>query len=188
MPQNKIIVSQLFLHPIKSCHYLSVDELKITSSGPEFDRYWMLVDENDQFLTQRDYPRMALITPVIGKEFLSVRAPEMNTLRIPLVQNEDKRMKVTIWGDTCQAVDNGDEIANWFSTFLGTQCRLVHLAHDFKRTLDPKYAGNSASHTRFSDGYPELILSENSMNMLNSKNGDTFAHNPIQAKHRCSGL
>ncbi|KAA3657087.1 MAG: MOSC domain-containing protein, partial [Calditrichaeota bacterium] len=169
MPQNKILVSQLFLHPIKSCHYLRVNKFDITQAGPQFDRHWMLVDQMGQFLTQRNHPRMALIKPAIDSAFLTVDAPQMDTLRIPLVRNEGKRMRVTIWGDTCEATDNGDEIANWFSAFLGITCRLVHLADNFERRLDPEYAGNTSSHTRFADGFPELILSENSMNILNAK-------------------
>ena len=46
-------VSQLFIYPIKSLGGISVNEAKITDRGLEYDRRWMLVDNDHQFLTQR---------------------------------------------------------------------------------------------------------------------------------------
>ena len=49
-----------------------------------YDREWMVVDADGRFLTQRDYPRMALIVPTIKATTLELRAPGMLRLEIEL--------------------------------------------------------------------------------------------------------
>ena len=68
-----------------------------------------------------------------------------------------------------QAVDQGEESAQWLSDWLGTPVRLVHIADGFQRKLNPEYAINTDDHTGFADGYPILIISEASLQDLNSK-------------------
>ena len=56
-------VARLFIYPVKSCAGIEVQEALLTDAGLEFDRAWMVVDEQGAFLTQRALPRMALIRP-----------------------------------------------------------------------------------------------------------------------------
>ena len=65
--------------------------------------------------------------------------------------------------------DQGDESAQWFSDWLGTSVRLVHVADGIQRRLNPEYAVNADDHTGFADGYPILIISEESLQDLNSR-------------------
>ena len=51
-----LTVSELFIYPIKSLGGISVSSAKISDRGIDFDRRWMLVDENNRFLTQREVP------------------------------------------------------------------------------------------------------------------------------------
>ena len=45
----------------------------------------------------------------------------------------------------------------------------MHIADGFKRKLNPDYAVNPDDHTGFADGYPILVVSEASLQDLNSK-------------------
>jgi len=67
------------------------------------------------------------------------------------------------------AIDQGDEAAAWFTDWLGTSVRVVHIADGFKRRLNPNYAIHADDHTGFADGYPILIISEESLQDLNSR-------------------
>ncbi|KAJ3343982.1 hypothetical protein HDU83_005434 [Entophlyctis luteolus] len=60
-----IVVSRLFVHPIKSCGGISVPAALVRGVGLEFDRIWLLVDARDpmRFIQQREYPRLALVRP-----------------------------------------------------------------------------------------------------------------------------
>jgi uncharacterized protein YcbX len=161
-------VTGLFYYPIKSCGGWQVEEAELTETGLKHDRELMVVDPDNHVLTQRELARMALIKPRIEGDYLRVEAPGMATLETLLIKEGPQKAAV-IWDDTCQTVDQGDEVANWFSEFLNTEARLVRMAPDFKRTLDPKYSLSQQDHTNFADGYPLLLISEESLEDLNSR-------------------
>jgi len=55
-------ISDLYIYPIKSLGGIPVSEARLTDRGLEHDRRWMLIDENNRFLTQRENPEMALFS------------------------------------------------------------------------------------------------------------------------------
>ena len=63
-------VSGLFIYPVKSLRGIAVAEASLDDYGLGGDRRFLVVDENNQFLTQRTLPRMALITTELGRESL----------------------------------------------------------------------------------------------------------------------
>lgn len=56
-------IAQVWVYPVKSCAGMRVNESLLIETGLEFDRAWMVVDDAGGFVTQREYPRMALIQP-----------------------------------------------------------------------------------------------------------------------------
>ena len=54
-------ISNLYIYPITSLGGIEVQNAALTDRGLAHDRRWMLVDEHNQFLTQRSFPRMALL-------------------------------------------------------------------------------------------------------------------------------
>lgn len=79
-------------------------------------------------------------------------------------------MPVNIWKSKgVSAIDQGDQAAEWLSSWLGVDVRLVHVDERFKRKLNPEYAISDEDHTGFADGYPILVISEESLADLNSR-------------------
>ncbi|MGE5378459.1 MAG: MOSC domain-containing protein, partial [Bacteroidota bacterium] len=68
-----------------------------------------------------------------------------------------------------QAIDQGQEAAQWFSEWLGARVRLMHLADGYIRRVNRTYAVNPDDHTGFADGYPILLASEEALQDLNSR-------------------
>jgi hypothetical protein len=161
-------ISALYTYPIKSCGALWHTLLELDARGPIWDRRWMLVDEDGLFVTQRELPRMALIQPGFKDGQLSINAPGMNEICVPLERQRDIPRQVQIWNDTCKAWDEGDEVAGWVSDFLRVDLRLVRMTDDFVRRVDERYAPQPAQ-TGFSDGFPLLIASEASLEELNNR-------------------
>jgi uncharacterized protein len=163
------VVTQLNYYPIKSCGGISADRLEITPRGFRYDRQWMLVEPDGTFLTQRELPRMALIRPEIADGCLTVSAPAMPPLQLP-VDQPGREMRVDIWRDKgLKAVDLGDPAGEWFSAYLGASCRLVRFADDTVRPVDPRYARRPTDQVGFADGYPFLLISEASLEDLNTR-------------------
>ncbi len=169
-------ISGLFYYPVKSLRGTEVSTCEMGPRGPRFDREWMLVDAANKFMTQRATPRLAQFQPVVdlGRQVLRVvRDPTLDPTSLgPLDVALDAvagRRTVTNLRDTLEAIDCGPAAADWFSTHLGVRCRLVRMADDVHRRLDPKYVKDPAPQTGFSDAYPVLVVNEASLRELNSR-------------------
>ena len=165
-------VSELYIYPIKSLAGISVKEAMVTKTGFEHDRRWMLVDESNIFITQREVPQMALMKVKIEGDGLSVTY-HSERLLIPFRASTNRREPVTIWDDTCTAEYVSKEADSWFSAMLGITCRLVHLPDDTRRIVDQRYAPEN-SITSFADAYPFLMIGQASLDDL-VRRGDEWS-------------
>ncbi len=161
-------IAQLFIYPIKSCAGVELQEAVLTETGLEFDRAWMVVDEAGEFVSQRELPRMALVTPKMRFHDMVLRAPGMLALHIALDAVE-QACKARVWDDEVSAYDMGDVAAQWFTDFLGTKLRLVRFDPDFRRLSSLQWTQGVEALNQFSDGYPLLVASEASLDGLNAR-------------------
>ena len=168
MSENNLRISQLFIHPIKSCGGIAVDEAPLIETGFEYDREWMVVDGAGDLVTQRELPRMALIQPKLRASDLVLRAPGMLALHLQLDAVEGD-CRVRVWDDTIDAFDMGDLAAQWFSDFLGQPVRLARFNPDVQRLASAQWTGKIEARTAFSDGFPLLVLSTASLAELNRR-------------------
>jgi uncharacterized protein YcbX len=60
-------ISQLYIYPIKSLGGIALNSARLTDRGLEHDRRWMLIDENNRFLSQRENAQMPLFKTGPGK-------------------------------------------------------------------------------------------------------------------------
>ncbi|HEY2736278.1 MAG TPA: MOSC domain-containing protein, partial [Polyangiales bacterium] len=105
---------------------------------------------------------------------LTLKAPGMRPLKLRLSQHDDGTLvPVSVWEYRGSAFDEGSDASEWFSEFLSRPCRLVRLAPVEPRRVDPKYVPDEV-HVGFSDGYPELLLSEASIADLSQRAKQTF--------------
>ncbi|MFT3817672.1 MAG: MOSC N-terminal beta barrel domain-containing protein [Rubrivivax sp.] len=161
-------IAALYLHPIKSCAGIAVDEALLIETGLQLDRAWMVVDADGGMLTQRELPRMALVRPTLRGDDMVLRAPGMLALHVSLDAVEAPT-RARVWKDEVKAYDMGDLAAQWFSDFLGRKLRLVRFDPEQKRLSDPKWAGEVAAENAFSDGFPLLVASSASLADLNQR-------------------
>ena len=163
-----ITLSSLIYYPIKACRGFEVDSSHIERMGLEHDRRMMVVTLDGEFLTQREYPRLALVSPRLEAGTLTLSAPGFDPIQLG-IQTSGTPWPVNIWkSDGVHAIDQGDESASWFSDWLGTFVRLVHIADGYMRRLNEKYVVSADDHTGFADGYPILLASEESLQDLNT--------------------
>lgn len=165
---KQIQVSGLYIYPVKSCAGIAVTSATLDRRGFVDDRRFMIVDDAGSFLTQREFPKLALIAPRTDSDVVSLTAPGMSAIDCRIRRGRGDAT-VTIWGDTCAATDQGDEVSAWLARFLGTRCRLVRQAADDVRRIDPTYATSAQDEVSFADAYPLLLISEASLADLNSR-------------------
>ena len=164
-------LTHINIFPIKSLRGIPLQESIIEPRGLQFDRRWMLVDSNGQFLTQRRLPKMTFLQPEIHEDHLKVyhiNNPQ-TFITIPFdLGNQPLRAKVSVWNDELEAVVLSTSINQWFSEILGIECRLVVMDEQSSRFIDPDYQIHNEI-VSLADGYPILIIGEASMNDLNNR-------------------
>jgi hypothetical protein len=159
-------LSDLIIYPIKSLAGIHLSRWQVTATGFQYDRKWMLIDNQGQFLSQRRLPKMALIKTAITTEHLILSAPNQENLVLSLAPTGGDVIVSTIWHDQCAARSVSPDADKWFSDFLETDCRLVYLPDNVIRPVDTKYA-EANDQVGFADGFPFLIISESSLTALN---------------------
>lgn len=169
-------IEQLWIYPVKSCAGIRLSSVELLETGLQWDRAWMVVDEAGVFVSQRDLPRMALITPRLHAGWLELTAPGMLSLQVPLEATGAVR-RVRVWDDEVNAWDMGDTAAQWLSHFLtpgdGVSAtptlRLVRFDPAVQRLSSLQWTGGAQAPNLFSDGYPVLLLSAAAVRDLNER-------------------
>lgn len=161
-------IQALNIYPIKSCRGIAVDVANVTSMGFEHDREWLIVDPNYRFITQREEPRLALIAPTLTAGTLELSAPERSPIKVCL-DDEGDSVEVVIWRDRCAAFDLGAGPASWLSDYLGKPVRLVRFDQRRKRASSLEWTGGIEALNQFSDGFPWLVISQASLDDLNTR-------------------
>jgi uncharacterized protein len=161
-------ITALNVYPVKSCAGTAVPRARLTPTGFEHDRQWMIVRPNGRFVTQRERPRLALIRPEVGMTTLQLSAPGLEPLHLS-IEHDGATAEVEVWNDRCTALDAGAEAAQWLEQFLGEPLRLVRFHPSGKRTSDTAWTGGIEALNQFSDGFPWLLISQESLDALNAK-------------------
>lgn len=163
----KLSVSALAIYPVKSCRGIALTASGVDAFGLREDRRWMVVDAQGVMLTQRKLASMCLIQPELIDNKLILKHSAMEALQVEVPHSGNKSL-VKVWADQCQACDAGDDAANWLSQVLATECRLVYFPDDGFRQVDLNYA-NKGDKIAFSDGFPLLLISQASLDDLNTR-------------------
>lgn len=169
---NQLTLTHIYIYPIKSLGGISFQSATVEERGLQYDRRWMLVDKNGMFLTQREYPQMALLQVNIKDDKLVVthKTKSISNLEFPIsdAQPPITNILVNIWDDAVFAKNISKEIDEWFSDAVGVDCRLVAMNNDSNRLTDRKFTPEPKQ-VSFADGYPFLIIGQESLNELNRR-------------------
>lgn len=167
-------LSEIFIYPIKSLGGISLSEALVEQRGLQFDRRMVLVDQNGIFITQRDFPQMALLkTTIRDKNLVVTNSLSNHSIILPLNPDNNtssERIRVKIWNDECEAVIVSKEADEFFSDMIGIKCSLMYMPENEFRLVDPERKYVSENHpVSFADGYPFLIIGQSSLDDLNKR-------------------
>lgn len=164
---NTYVVKELFIYPIKSLAGIAVQSAKAEEMGFENDRRWMLIDGENQFITQRDHPNLSQFYPKIKGDKIEISFQDsIHEFSIGESLNEPIISKV--WDDESKVVEVNKATSKWFSDALGFSCKLVKIGN----IGDRKHSSSSLNQTlnvSLADGYPYLLVGSESLDFLNEK-------------------
>lgn len=162
-------LTALHIYPLKSAAGLALSHADVEARGLANDRRWMVTDAAGAFLTQRTFPKLALVRVRLTGEGLRLEAPGQEPLDVPVpVPVDGVRMRVQVWNDAVEAAVAGAASAAWLSACLGTDARLVYMPEESIRPVDPAY-GRPGEHVSFADAYPLLLATQASLDDLNAR-------------------
>uniref|UniRef100_A0A914URV5 MOSC domain-containing protein n=1 Tax=Plectus sambesii TaxID=2011161 RepID=A0A914URV5_9BILA len=183
-------VSELYIHPIKSCRAQMVNEALCTDFGLAHDelrdRHFLIINATtNKFLTARQLPKMVLVESEIKNNKLTLMLHEANSRRSIISINLDdvitnaKIISTLVWENKTNGYDCGDEIGEWLQKSVGSEepLRLIYFVPGVStsRALVPEQnwqfnkVPQRTDKAAYADLAPYMAISQASLDNLNSK-------------------
>lgn len=159
----------LSTYPLKSLTGIQHDHIEVTKRGLKFDRHWALFDDFGKVITARDFPKLLHLSTEVKTDTLEVFQKGQKVLSIPFEANTKLSRKIQIFSSSADGLVYSDDISNWFSEYLGTSAKLAVVDESEQRVIRKKHGGSEGDTVGFADQNPVLIISEASLESLNSK-------------------
>jgi uncharacterized protein len=183
-----LILSEINIYPVKSLGGISLQNSEVTDRGLKHDRRWLIIDEEEKFITQRTQPQLALIkTKISGnKLILGHKTKDISPLVIPIHRESIEMVLVTIWQDLVEARIVGKYADEWLSEALDIKCRLVYMHDETQRFVDRTYAADNEI-VGFADAYPFMMIGQSSLDDLNNRLKEKLPMNRFRPNFVFSG-
>ena len=166
---TKAKITTLTVYPVKSMRGTNLQSAVLDDMGICWDRRWMVIDAGSRFLTGRQQPLLLTMQPQLTDDgLLSLHFPDGTRLNVAPAVSEKQRIPVTIWKDQVMATPLDTTCNQVLSNYLGQDCRLVFIESDEIRQVDLEFS-NPGERTGFADGFPLLLISQASLDDLNSR-------------------
>lgn len=179
-------LSAINCFPIKSCQAVSVDSCQVQPRGIQFDRRYLVVDNQNRAITGRENSALSLLKVTAHGSGIAVSTDD-GPLEIPLPSSDARPQTVTIWSDTVTASDLGDTVATQLSRLLDDDVRLVYMDDAVVRDIEEAYPHEQALPVSFADNYPMLIVNEASTQDLSKLAGESIDQRRFRANLSVTG-
>jgi uncharacterized protein len=122
------------------------------------------VDEDGNFLTQREIPQLAVFSLTMDESSITV-AYQSQSIRISKQLDEGEQIESAVFDNRVLGIKEGEEVNTWFSRILGRRVMLIR-----KAEAEPRYIkGHPDSIFNFQDGGQYLIVGQSALDKLNTK-------------------
>jgi uncharacterized protein YcbX len=166
-----VTITSLNLYPVKSLRGIPVDEAELTPRGLRHDRRWMLIDDRDRFVTQRDLARLALVSQRLDEHGVRLSADGVHDFHVRFDDSDGERITTEVWGDACEVIDCGEDVSRWLDDALRHKhsLRLVRMAPGWERPQRHPEVMGAQTRSYFADGAPYLVANQASLDALNTE-------------------
>lgn len=161
-------LSALYIYPVKSGSPSRVQDAAVEVRGLRHDRRWMVVDPGGKFITGRQVPRLTRLQARPVGNGLELAAPGQPGYFLPSPASDGERLTVSVWKSVVEAQAARPEDDAWISAFLERPARWVHMDEGAQRPVVSAQA-RPGDEVSFADGFPLLLLSEESVEALNTR-------------------
>jgi uncharacterized protein len=125
LDMREVVIRELWTYPIKGCQGIEAQEIDVRKRGIPGDRSFVLWREG-KLVDQIETPKLASIGARYDDESGRLTLlQEGNESFVHTVQTEGEARKAQWVLDEFETIDQGDEVAAWFSAALDKDVRLV---------------------------------------------------------------
>ena len=154
-----IVLSRLFIHPVKSMRGLQLSHAQVQESGLAFDRLFMLTTPDGTFITARQYPQLVQFTPALLPDGLWLQAPDNSRAAVRFSDFQPQEAETEVWGNHFTARIAPQPINAWLSEFFPIPVQLRWTGPEMTRRVKRR----PQVPLGFADGYPFLLMNEASL-------------------------
>ncbi|MFL0801928.1 MAG: MOSC N-terminal beta barrel domain-containing protein [Agarilytica sp.] len=165
---NEVAIESLYIYPVKSMAGISMRACAATASGFENDRQWAIFKKDGHPLTQRQNPRMVLITPRVTDHELYLSAEGFGEIHVKK-PDQSEIVSFSIWKDRCVESYAELETNEWLADTLQEKqpLQLAKVSPQHSRIFHTPDRF-SIQGQYFSDAAPYLIANQASLSVLNN--------------------
>lgn len=163
---TNLALQSISVYPIKSSSGIHLSNSWVEELGLSFDRRFIVANDKGEMFTARTEPRLCLIQANLTSTGINITAPGMPILSIEYAKFSSEYQNVTVWKSDIKGQIGAEHYNQWFSRYLEQPCQLLFFGENSER-----YVKNKNSQVGFADGYPILLISQQSLAQLNEKLG-----------------
>lgn len=135
--------------------------------GPLLDREWVVVDEENHFLTQRTDPILARVKPSVFFDRLEVSFSEQKAVSsFPLDAVDNSSEIIHVFEHAIKATPESREVHQFFSDLLKKRVRLMRYLREPQRKVS--LDNDASTYTRMTDQFPFHVIHDSLVQELKS--------------------
>ncbi|WP_136067902.1 MOSC domain-containing protein [Modicisalibacter radicis] len=154
----------LYRYPVKSTAGQALERARVTEEGLAGDRRYMLARPDGTFITARSHPQLQRVVALPVDGGLALSAPGLAAMEAREADFAATAFATGVWGDDFAALTTTERLDDWFGEVLGEPARLLWLG-----PRSPRYRSEIDRRVSFADGYPLMLISQASLDELNTR-------------------
>jgi uncharacterized protein len=162
------IVTDLYTYPLKSARPLIHQQVDILSTGLEGDRTFVVMDQQGNILTAREYPKLLNIDAVVAIGVLNLLI-EGVSLAISLQEIHAIVKEGVLFGTPVGGRLLKGDYQSQLSDYLGISCSILVVGDAFLRTITSRQSETTKTQINYTDAAPILLTTQASLVDLNSR-------------------
>ncbi|MDB2384266.1 hybrid-cluster NAD(P)-dependent oxidoreductase [Endozoicomonas sp.] len=160
---SKATLSQITVYPVKSTTGIQLNSAWVEMSGIRFDRRLMIAFTDGGMVTARKYPLMLKVSSTLTSVGIELSYPGLPKLSLNYDDFSMEVMDASVWDDRFSAYKTTVDADDWFTQIIGEPVNVLYLGESSNRV-----GSDAGVKVSFADGFPLLVISEGSLDELNT--------------------
>ena len=163
-----VTITSLHIYPVKSTTGLSLQKSAVGPRGLAHDRRYAIVDPDGQIITAREEPHLLGLAASLDEAGVQLFDSKRQT-SISLSKGQGAAQRVGVFDRETQGLGSSEAVDAWLSAYLGRPCHLVFMDDTIHRPVLERHGGQPDDQVSYADQCPILLISEASLEDLNSR-------------------